>query len=146
MNSGNDIDDNDHRQQVPAHYNVPRRILIVDDEPDIATTLLKGLASEGFLVDAFHNPKLALSKFKPGYYHLSLLDIRMPSMNGFQLYRRLKEKDPALSVCFMTAFEIYPEEYQKVFPQHDVRAFIKKPVRLPTLQKIIKEILGAEYR
>ncbi|HEX7031851.1 MAG TPA: response regulator [Nitrososphaera sp.] len=121
------------------------KILIVDDEPDIATLLSIGLSKEGFVVDTFQHPELALSKFKPGYYQLSLLDIKMPIMNGFQLYRRLKEKDPALPVCFMTAFEIYPEEYQKVFPQHDVRAFIKKPVALKALQKIIRDILQNEF-
>jgi len=120
------------------------KILIVDDEPDIATLLSIGLSKEGFVVDTFHHPELALSKFKPNYYQLSLIDIKMPIMNGFQLYRRLKEIDPALPVCFMTAFEIYPEEYQKVFPQHDVRAFIKKPVALTTLQKIIRDILQNE--
>ncbi len=120
------------------------KILIVDDEPDIAIFLSIGLSKEGFVVDTFHHPDDALSQFKPSYYQLSLLDIRMPVMNGFQLYRKLREKDPTLPVCFMTAFEIYPEEYQKVFPQHDVRAFIKKPVALSTLQKIVRDILQNE--
>lgn len=117
------------------------RILIVDDEPDIATTLSHILMSGGFVADAFCGPEMALSNFKPGYYHLALLDIRMPQMNGFQLYRKLKEKDPRLPVCFMTAFEVYPDEYEKILPQQDVRAFIKKPVGMTTLVKIIRDVL-----
>ena len=67
-----------------------RRILVVDDEPDITFTLQAGLEDGGFNVDAFTDPELVLSSFKPGLYDLALIDIMMPKMDGFVLYERLK--------------------------------------------------------
>ena len=59
------------------------RILIVDDESDITTALKMYLELQGFQIDAFTNPADALTQFKAGFYHLLILDIKMPEMNGF---------------------------------------------------------------
>jgi DNA-binding response OmpR family regulator len=84
----------------------PKKILIVDDEPDIIFTLGKGLEQGG-----------ALSNFKPDIYDLLILDIKMPNMTGFELYRKLKELDSKVKVCFITAFETYYEKFkQESFP------------------------------
>ena len=61
------------------------RILLVDDEADIALAFKIGLEDNGFKVDAFDNPSKALSNFKAGFYDLLLLDIKMPKMNGLSL-------------------------------------------------------------
>ena len=65
--------------------------MVVDNEFDITFTLQTGLEDAGFDVDAFTDPELALSSFKPGLYHLVILDIVMPKMDGFELYEELKE-------------------------------------------------------
>ncbi len=71
-----------------------RRILLVDDDVDISTSLKIGLEDNGFIVDAFNDPLLALSNFKPGIYDLLLFDIRMPQLGSFDLYdKRKKEKN-----------------------------------------------------
>ena len=67
------------------------RILLVDNEPDIALAFKIGLEDNGFVVDAFNDPLLALSSLKQGLYVLALLDIKMPKMNGFELYRGNKK-------------------------------------------------------
>ncbi len=110
-----------------------KRIAVVDDEPDIITVLKRGLEHHGFAVDVFNDPQAALANFKPGYYDLMIIDIRMPKLNGFDLYRELKKKDGSVKVCFLTAFEIYYEEFRKMFPTIDVRAFIRKPVSISSL-------------
>lgn len=110
-----------------------KRIAVVDDEPDITTVLKKGLEHHGFAVEVFNDPQAALASFKPGYYDLMIIDIRMPKLNGFDLYRELKKRDENVKVCFLTAFEIYYEEFRKMFPTVDVRAFIRKPVSISNL-------------
>jgi two-component system, OmpR family, response regulator ChvI len=117
------------------------RILLVDDERDINTVVKKGLERVGFKVRAFNNPLDALSKFEAGSYDVALLDIRMPSMNGFELYKKLREIDSKIKVCFITAFEMYEEEFKKLFPSYEVRCFIKKPIKPTDLIAEIEKIL-----
>jgi two-component system, OmpR family, response regulator ChvI len=122
--------------------NRKKRILIVDDEKDITTTMKKGLEEfGGYEVDAFNDPEQALSLFKPDHYDLLALDVRMPKLNGFQLYKQLQRIDPKPRVCFITAFELYYDEFRKVFPSLDVRCFIRKPVSMTDL---VKEV-NAEF-
>jgi two-component system, OmpR family, response regulator ChvI len=71
------------------------------------------LQMNGFEVDAFNDPLLALSNFKPNVYGLVLLDIGMPKMNGFELYNQIKDIDNKIEACFITAFEDYREERRK---------------------------------
>lgn len=68
------------------------RIIAVDDEFDITFTLKMILEQSGFLPDVFNHPAIALSNFKPDYYKLILLDVKMPQLNGFELYEQIKKK------------------------------------------------------
>jgi DNA-binding response OmpR family regulator len=87
------------------------RVLIVDDDPDITITFKQGLQSNGFEVDVFNDPTQALSSFRASRYDLVLLDVRMPKMNGFELYKEM-EKIDAVKVCFITAFEKINEQLE----------------------------------
>lgn len=110
-----------------------KKVAVVDDEPDITTVLKRGLEHHGFAVDVFNDPQAALANYRPGTYDLMIIDIRMPKLNGFDLYRELKKKDADVKVCFLTAFEIYYDEFRKIFPSIDVRAFIRKPISIASL-------------
>jgi DNA-binding response OmpR family regulator len=120
-----------------------KRIAVIDDEPDITTVLKRGLEHNGFAVDAFNDPQTALASFKPGNYDLMIIDIRMPKISGFELYRELKKIDAGVKVCFLTAFEIYYEEFRKMFPTIDVRAFIRKPVSIASLVSQVNSTIGS---
>lgn len=115
------------------------RVLLVDDEADIVHVLKRGLEVKGIEVDAYDSPQEAINSFKPNLYDLAILDIRMPGLNGFALQRQMKKIDPALTTCFLSAFEIHPKEFEKVFPSmaDSVKTIIKKPV---TINSLIKEI------
>jgi CheY-like chemotaxis protein len=120
-----------------------KRILVVDDEPDNISVFSIGLEDEGFTVDTFIDPQLALSAFKAETYDLLILDIKMPNMNGFELYEKVKKIDNKLKVCFLTAFgEGYHEEFRRRFPasSSDV-IFIRKPIRIDDLVKKVNEIV-----
>jgi CheY-like chemotaxis protein len=80
-----------------------KRILVVDDEQDILLLLQVILEHEGFKVYPFDNPLKALSCFKSRVYDLAILDIKMPKMDGFQLYEEIKKIDSSVKVCFITA-------------------------------------------
>ena len=119
------------------------RILLVDNEPDIALAFKIGLEDNGFVVDAFNDPLLALSSLKQGLYVLALLDIKMPKMNGIEFYQRMKEIDKKVKVCFITASEIhyYEKITQEVFPTLGVRRLIRKPIKIIDLVKDLKQVL-----
>jgi CheY-like chemotaxis protein len=87
--------------------NTKKRILVVNNEKDITTTLQVGLEDGGFDVDTFTDPLLAMKSFKPNYYDLVLIDIVMPVIDGFELHERLNKIDPNFKVCFLTASEMY---------------------------------------
>jgi DNA-binding response OmpR family regulator len=117
------------------------RIMVVDDERDIAYIIKRGLELHGFCsVDSFTNPEEALSYFKPNIYALSIVDIGMPNMNGFELYREMRKIDQNVKTCFLTAYENYNAEYQKVFSSSgEVRCIMKKPISLAYLVKHVKQ-------
>ena len=129
------------------HQNSPPRIMIVDDEKDILSILKSGLETRGrFAVETFGSGEVALQAFAshaPDYYDLVLTDIRMPKMNGFELYRKIREKNASIPIAFITAFEINEEEFSKVMPSIKVREFIKKPIRIPDLVERLNTILAA---
>jgi two-component system, OmpR family, response regulator ChvI len=121
-----------------------KRIAVVDDEPDITNVLKKGLERHGFAVNTFNDSQAALASYQPMYYDLMLIDIRMPRINGFNFYRQLKKKDTGVKVCFLTAFQIYYEEFRKMFPTIDVKAFVRKPISIPNLVNQINAAIASK--
>jgi YesN/AraC family two-component response regulator len=118
--------------------NYPIKVMVVDDERDILRIIKRDLEANNntFTVDIFSSSEQALQAFEghpSDYYDLILTDIRMPRMNGFELYRRIKEKNPAMKIAFITAFEINKEEFNKVLPSIDVKDFIIKPISMSDL-------------
>jgi two-component system, OmpR family, response regulator ChvI len=140
------INNNNNKEKGTIQYNQfnnPRKILIVDDEPDITSTFDMILELNGFEVDSYNDPLLALSNFKPNTYGLALLDIRMPKMDGFELYKKIRDIDSKIEVCFITAFEDYREEFKESFPElKEAKYFIRKPKAVEDLVKHVATILG----
>lgn len=120
-----------------------KRILIVDDDEDIARFFELALERGGFITEVFNNPQSALTNFKKETYDLLLLDINMPRMNGFELYKKLKQIDSDVKVCFITAYEEYYSEFKKEFPNLDeLECYIKKPIGMDYLINVVKSRLN----
>ena len=110
---------------------------MVDDETDVNYTFETVLEDNGFVVHSFDNPVVALNNFKPDFYDLVLLDIKMPDMDGFKLYKEMRKIDNKFKVCFLTASEMFYEEYRRAY-----YSTIDK--HYPIIQKPIKneELIG----
>ena len=125
----------------------PIKLMVVDDEKDILRVIKRDLEANNnntFKVDTFYSSELAIQAFDShpkDYYDLILTDIRMPKINGFELYRRIKEKNPSMKIAFITAFEINKEEFNKVLPSIDVKDFIIKPISMSDLSSKLKAIV-----
>jgi DNA-binding response OmpR family regulator len=119
-----------------------KRILAVDDEPDLTMICSLALQYHGFKVDTFNDSQEALSNFKPDYYDLVILDIKMPKMDGFELYDKIKKKDDKAKICFLTASELYYEEFRKKeYSALDKNLFLKKPIDNDDLLKEVNKIM-----
>ena len=118
-----------------------KKILIVDDEPDITESFGLALEDSGFEVDKYNDPAIALASFKPNVYNLLILDIKMPKMDGFELYDKIKKIDKNVKVFFISAFEIDLAAICRQYPVLKIENFIPKPIQIPELLKRIHEQL-----
>src|SRR5206468_4709798 len=129
------------KEEYEKQYDRRRRILIVDDEPDITSSFEQALIDNGFEVEIANDSLLALKNFKEGSYDLLVIDIVMPEMDGFSLYEEIRKIDKKVKVCFITAFEVNYQALRAVFPAatstDDIGCFIRKPVNLDDLVKRI---------
>jgi DNA-binding response OmpR family regulator len=150
-NTKRDTRSDDYNGDSHKGFATSYRILVVDDDPDILITFKKGLEEQvdksrfgnrKIQVDTHSSPKQALSSFKADVYDLLMLDIRMPDINGFELYRELSKIDDKPKVCFITAYELYYDALKKDFPGLDVGCFIKKPISIEDLAAKIREELA----
>jgi DNA-binding response OmpR family regulator len=119
-----------------------KRIMVVDDEFDLTLFYKMLLEFHGFRVDTFNDPRKALSSFKPDYYNLVILDIKMPGMDGFELNEELQKIDSKVNVCFLTASELYYKEFRKKeYYALNKELFIRKPVEDEELLKEINRLI-----
>jgi DNA-binding response OmpR family regulator len=103
------------------------------------------LEENGFKVDTFTDPLLALENFKEeaGQYDMIILDIKMPEMNGFELYRQIKKIDDKAKVCFLTAGEMYYGVYTDIFNSLNAEYFIRKPIDNEELIKRVNNMISS---
>jgi DNA-binding NtrC family response regulator len=115
----------------------------VDDEADVVSTFKMILEMNNFEVDGYTNPLSALSNFKPNEFGLLILDIRMPVMNGFELFKKIKEIDNGVQACFITAYEDYRDEFKESFPMLDeAKYFIRKSKAIEDLVNHVATLMG----
>jgi CheY-like chemotaxis protein len=121
-------------------------IMVVDDEPDILFTYKSLLSSEGHNIEAFTDPQEALKHFvqlpdPSSHYQLVLLDIRMPRLNGIQLFYKIKTLSPNTRIMFCSALDI-AEELVSILPDIKYSDIIKKPVKREYFISKINSVLN----
>ena len=123
-----------------------KKVFLIDDEPDITYTLEKVLQDNEFEVDTFNDPILALDNYQTNFYDLVVLDIKMPKMDGFELYIKLREKDPKVKICFLTALTTFKEDFRKrrleMGKTINEDYFIIKPIKTEDLIKKLTSIMN----
>jgi DNA-binding response OmpR family regulator len=123
-----------------------KTILLIDDEPDVTYTIKTILEDNKFKVDSFNDPILGLNYYKVNFYDLVILDIKMPKMDGFELYTKIREKDPKVKICFLTAIAMFNEEFRKIRlvlgKTINEDYFIQKPVEMEDLLKKLTSIMN----
>jgi CheY-like chemotaxis protein len=139
------LDQSQHEQQRQEQQKYSASIMIVDDELDTVFTYKSLLSAEGYNVQAFTDPQEALKHFvqlpdPSSYYHLVLLDIRMPRLNGLQLFYRIKAISPNTKIMFISALDI-AEELTSILPDIKYDDIIKKPLKREYFVSKINSVL-----
>jgi DNA-binding response OmpR family regulator len=117
-----------------------RRILLIDDEKDILAVMKDGLQKTGFSVKACRDSGEALEDFAPGRYDLVITDIRMPGMNGLDLYQRIKSADPQARVIFLSAYDASSAELGLARRLDPDAVIIYKPVGMRDFLARVKTV------
>jgi two-component system response regulator ChvI len=129
------------------HQKYSANIMVIDDEPDILFTYECFLSDEGYNVEAFADPQEALKHFVQlsgafsSYYQLVLLDIRMPRLNGLQLYNTIKTLSPNTKIMFVSALDM-AEELTSILPNMKYGDIIRKPVEREYFIRKINSMLN----
>jgi DNA-binding response OmpR family regulator len=136
------------QEQLKKEKSTPnvKRILLVDDDPDITLTFKKGLEEENetsgnkivLQVFSYNNPLLALSEFKTNFYDLMLIDVNMPKMNGFEFSEKILELDLNVRICYISAGEMNMGALREQYNSLSIGCFIKKPIAMENLVRRVK--------
>jgi DNA-binding response OmpR family regulator len=119
------------------------RILLVEDDPDICMLFKIVLEDAGFECFPYSDSVKALQEFKPYFYDLILLDIKMPVLNGFELCKKIREVDRIVHIVFITAAEEYYKKFRSQhFPELRKINYIQKPIGNEELVQIVNTIIG----
>ena len=125
-----------------------KKILLVDNEADITYALKNALENYGYSIYSFNDSMLALNSYKSNFYDLVILDIKMPKMDGFELYNKIKERDPEVKICFLTASELFYEEFRKtrymLGEKLGEEYFIQKPIKTEELVQKMNVLMNIE--
>lgn len=116
-----------------------KKILVVDDEPDVISTLIESLEALGYRSDGAGNGVQALEKLEVNNYDLVITDIRMPEKNGIDLLNNIKVKYPDLPVLIITGYTLaYPPEQAR---QEGADGYIAKPFRINQIDDLLAKLL-----
>ena len=123
------------------------KILLVDNERDVTYAIRTVLEDNGFEVESFNDPVLVCDIYKSNYYDLVILDIKMPKMDGFQLYDCIRQKDEKTKICFLTASELFYESLRQARNLlGDVlgeQYFIQKPIKTDELIRRLTDLINS---
>jgi DNA-binding NtrC family response regulator len=125
--------------------NPSNKILLVEDDHDLAELFCQSLASGGYSVDKFTDPVEACSSFEanPTKYQLVISDVRMPGMTGLQLVKRINEINRNVKVLLMSAFEI--NSLNSDLKELTIEGFLEKPMHVNQLLSVVEKAIKKKY-
>lgn len=120
------------------------KILVIDDDESIRTTLTAILEDEGYEVDMAENGTEAIEKSNTDIYRVALIDFRLPDMEGTELLTALKETTPKMAKIMVTGYPTIQNAIECVNKHAD--AYFVKPVDYDKLLNTIRSLIKKEER
>ena len=116
-------------------------ILLVDDNIALAENIAEILLDAGHTSTTFHHPIEALSSFQERTYNAAILDCKMPEIDGVELYKRLKLRDPTLRALIVSAYA--NDDCLRSAKQQGIKEVITKPIDIRALLGCLDDLLQA---
>jgi two-component system response regulator ChvI len=143
------LEKNEDFKQCILNLSRKKRILLVDDELDTCFSYQTVLEDAGFKCISYTDSIKALQEFRPNYYDLILLDVRMPVLNGCELFEKIREIDKTVQIIFITAFEGYYKEigkqrYPELIDDININC-LQKPVGNEELIQVLNMVIATKY-
>ena len=126
----------------PFHLSRPARVLLVDDEPKVRSTLAELLSSTGHTVTPAAGGHAALSEFRPGRFDAVISNLGMAGMNGWEFAERVRATDDRVPILFVTGWGLREEEMSRMESLRVSRCLFK-PVRPEELDAALRAALGS---
>ncbi|NAL78130.1 response regulator, partial [Nitrososphaera sp. AFS] len=120
------------QKQTPRSSQSNYNIMLIDDEQDILYSFTEGLSIAGYRSEAFSDSQEALKRFsqmESTHFDLVILDLRMPEINGIELYSKFKSINRAVKILFVSALDVMPE-LVSIFPEIVKDDILRKPVEM----------------
>jgi DNA-binding NtrC family response regulator len=122
------------------------RLMVVDDEKDILTIVMRWLKRWGFAADGFSDPVAALGHFQHNstLYSIVISDVRMAGMSGIELASHVLRINPDIKIILMTAYELDQQDLATTLPVIKLEDILKKPFKLIEVCKAVKKQLAVD--
>ena len=115
-----------------------RKVLVVDDEPNMRLLIKEELEEMGFEVEEASNGEEAIEKFQKGNFDLVTLDIEMPGMNGLEVAGKIREFKKNARIILLSAYSHYKSD----FSSWAADAYVIKSSNLSELKETLKRLMG----
>ncbi len=116
------------------------RILVVDDDQDVCDYLVMLLQKEGYQATSLTDPRGTIDSLKEQQYHLVILDLMMPGMEGTEVLREIRKVDEDVAVIIFTGYPSVDTAIASL--QHDASDYVKKPFRVEEFKSAVRRALA----
>lgn len=113
-------------------------VLVVDDDKDVCEYLQDFLVNEGYNTETISEPLKVIDCLKESEFHLVVLDLMMPTMNGVELLKEIRRVDNDIAVVILTGYPSLDTASASI--EHDISAYIKKPFSSEEFRTVVERI------
>jgi two-component system chemotaxis response regulator CheY len=119
-----------------------KRILVVDDEPQVLSLLASVLSAEGYIVDGAPDAASALAQVRGQIYDGAILDFNLPDLDGVQLHREIRQVDPELANRTLFASGFVQSDGRLEYYATEGSGFVAKPFDPQQVITAVEQLVG----
>lgn len=116
----------------------PISVLVVDDDEGVGECIREYLAADGYQVEVRTNPAVVLDEVRKGHFHVAIVDLVMPGMDGLELIEQIREVDSDIALVILTGHPSLETASKSI--ERDVLAYMQKPISFEEFRAAMERI------